>query len=219
MDLEKELPEFYELDIEFSNNIKMLYDIFAYHFNKRIQTINILQDDLYEWTRNELKAYKKWEIGKSAWCDPKFPYVNKEKKIDEFSSVFDISIDIYINLKENCGFAIQIYSDRNFLYWYIGQWYPEHLKGKELFDFNFYNKLKKKIENKYKQKMDEEKLEIKIVYPNTENEDKDNKDSKFIGFSIPFTVIDNKNIISEFHEIFKKEVLKPLFEHIKGIKI
>jgi hypothetical protein len=210
MDLEKELPEFNELDIEFSKNIETLYNILASNFNKKIKIINILRDNLYEWTKNEIKAYKKWEIGKYAWCGINFPSVNKDKKIEEFPNFDIIGADIYIKIKENCGFNIQIgfYIDK--LYWSIGQWWSEYRKGKELFNYNFYKKLKNKLDLK-----NEKELEVEITYPGTENEDEENKNNKYIEFLIPFTVIDNKKIITVFHKIFKKEVLKTSFEHIK----
>ncbi len=97
MTLEKNLPEFDELDVEFSKNCETIYEIIVLNFNKRIKLVNILGEDLYEFVKDNLEGTQ-WKITKNIWFDTdNFPKkIKNENLLSEFNG--DIGIESYLTI-------------------------------------------------------------------------------------------------------------------------
>lgn len=206
-----DLPEFNELDVEFSKHSKMLYDIMASNFNKRIELLEILLDDLYEFTNKNLEQ-PQMKITKNVSFESAFPKkVRNESAIYDFSDADDIFFYSFLYISEKNkkdGFVVQFSFTIDSFYWLSGQ-YDDYEKGYEYFNYKFYKGLKEKID-----KEDDTKLETSIFFPNTVKEDEDCKENKYIKLSIKPEIVDNKKAILKYHNLFKNMVLIPMFRHL-----
>lgn len=206
MTLEKDLPEFDELDVEFSKNCETIYEIMVSNFNKRIKLVNILGEDLYEFVKGNLEG-SQWKITQNMDFDP-FP---KKKRDENLSYEFenDIFIESYLKINrknKKDGFSISFYFCVNDFNWEAGQFYGNE-KEQEFFSYPFYQNLKNKID-----KEADDKLKTKIFFPGNENDE--DSDYKYLRLSIHPEIVDKREVILHYHNLFKKMVLTPMFKHL-----
>lgn len=205
----EDLPEFDDLDVEFSKNCETIYEIMVSNFNKRIKLINILGKDLYEFVKENFEGTQ-WKITQYIEVDPAFPKkIRDENLSSEFGS--DIYVESYLKINrknKKDGFSISFYFYLKDFNWEAGQFYGNE-KGDEFFKFPFYQNLKNKID-----KEADDKLKISIFFPDTDNEHEDWKDWKFINLSIESEIVDKREVILHYHNLFKKMVLTPMIKHL-----
>ncbi len=203
----EDLPEFDELDVEFSKNCETIYEIMVSNFNKRIKLVNILGEDLHEFVKQNLEG-SQWKMTQNMVIDPNFP-----KKKRNLSSEFEnnICIESYLKInrknKKN-GFSISFYFYLQDFDWEAGQFYGNE-KGDEFFNYPFYQNLRNKID-----KEADDKLKTSIIFPGTDDEHDEYPDYKYIHLSIHPKIVDKREVILQYHNLFKKMVLTPMFEHL-----
>lgn len=208
MDLQNKLPQFKELDVEFSKNCRKVYDILMSNFNKRIRLIEACSDDLAEWLTIELKNNKKWKITKDAIIDSIFPKV-KDRGFTKFSLNneyedlgFFRSIDLKKKHNSNSGIKIEVAFGLDKINWYIGQ-FNGYEDNEQYLDLNFYKEALNNVNIP-----DNRKYKSRIVFPNTPGIDSENND-KLIDVSINFKDLDRELVI-KVQEIIKFKILNPM---------
>lgn len=205
MTLEKDLPEFDELDVEFSKNCETIYEIMVSNFNKRIKLVNILGKDLYEFVKDNLERTQ-WRITPYIETENFPKKIRNENLFSEFEN--DISFESYLIInrknKKN-GFSISFYFYLKDFNWEAGQFYGTE-NGDEFFNYSFYQNLKNKID-----KEADDKLKTSIIFPGNDDE---TDDWKYIHLSIRPEIIDKREVILHYHNLFKKMVLTPMFKHL-----
>jgi hypothetical protein len=211
------LPEFDELDKEFSKNCKDLYDVMMTHFNKRIKLIETSRDILFDWLleTKRLKNSKTWDINKGANIDEVFPK-KKGGQIRGFemdSGSEDIGIFSSVILedktKQKSGWCIEVGFGLENVAWYIGQFHGFE-KNKEYFDVNVY----KHICNKAKTKLPKNVgCEINYSHPDMSGT-QENDGEKWIEISIPCEYLSQKHV-EQLHKIIKSNVLTLMLNKLK----
>lgn len=206
MDIQNKLPQFTELDVEFSKYCLKVYDILMSNFNKKISMIEASRDDLFEFLSNELKK-KKWRIFKSSYVDDAFPKGNKDGRINKFrleADTQDVGFYALIDLKKqknaNSGLRIEVTFGLDNVSWYIGQFdgYEEY---EEYLDYSFYKKAKDSI---FKRNI----CNVIVAFPK-KAEAKEENGQKWIEMTVDSKDL-TKELIIEIQTIIKDDILKPM---------
>lgn len=211
MELKTALPTWDQLDIEVTKSYDKLSDIFLAHVNKRIQIVNLLCDDIYEWVRLQMKGKTSWEVVRKGRAEG-YPKIDKRRLATKFTGDacnFWLWIYIQKRSRNTHGLTIEV---SPFINWCVGQWDVFGKNSSEvIFQLRDYEEIKAKLDKQ------DEAPEIEIFYTGTQYENADSKNDKFLGLYVDATTIDSQDTIIYYHALFKEEVLKPLFEKVRGI--
>jgi hypothetical protein len=207
VELKKTLPTWDDLDIEITKNFDQLSDLYLAHYNKRIQIVNLLRNDIEEWVKLKLKNSRKWEITRGGLVE-NYPKVDRQKVLVPYGKCF-FGLFIYLkkkNSKRNLVFIIEVSS---FLNWYVGQWDGYGVNTNEIiFDLDDYEQAKSRM------KIYDKELKTELVYTGTQYEDNEDRNSKWIGIQIDAIKLINHDAIIYYNDLFKDKILSPLFDTI-----
>lgn len=215
MELKANLPHFDELDVEFSQNCRMVYDILISNFNKRIKLIEVLRDDLYDFINKGMRSNKNLELSKSSRVDGSYPQKKGDqiKKFELDADYGDIGfftlIDLQNKSNKNSGIRIEIAFGLEEINWYIGQ-FEDFKLGDEYFNYNFYKNVKSKFPK-------HPLYNVSIAFPNKPGVE-DSDGDKWIKISVNFKDLAPKNnqaLIIKIQRELKAKVLDPMIVTLK----
>lgn len=216
MDIKKQLPNYTKLDIEFSKNAEMIYDLFATTLKKRFAICDTLINDIVEFMKVKVKSKRGWKVAKEIglWGDIFPRVINSKTEFSDFGSSFldDISgFEFYSiiekNTKKKQAFVIQIFLTLNTINWYIGQ-FSSYEDSAEYYTYEDYKNLQESIKP-----TKSDKYKVDISYPGTIEAMNDSE--KYLGLTLDFNKVKNNDDILSVHEKFKKEAIPPFLKKVK----
>lgn len=210
MELKKLLTEFDELDAEFVKNESFIIDVVVSHLNKRIDVLNTLRDELYEWFVKTYSLNKKWSISKEVHVlNSSFPK-KKGTSLTKFGEEIFFTASIHFNLdkKSRIGFLFEYNFHKGNLFLSAGQW-NVYAKMDTIFPFSFYKDVKRTVDRK-------EKYISTIYYPGHENEE---GDGKWIDVGIPVFEMTDLDRVVDFQKTCKNMIVVPAIEYLRKTKI
>jgi hypothetical protein len=215
MAIKDELVEVDALDLAFAKRAEDLWDIVATSFNKRIEITNVLGADLLKTLRDEFRNQNKWEVKSEVGVLESFPSAKRrEEKVSSFPSGDGIGFysNAYVERqskgKKPSAAVFTAGTELKGVVWYGGQFNGyENEDLEEFFDFKFYDKLRGAITLPKK-----DASYVDVAFPGTESEW---DGEKRILMELDWKSVRNKQVILQYHNLFKIKVMAPMLLHLR----